>query len=227
MALVAPTQSTALPVAPSTSRPLDFDVEMDAMLVALPVFQAQENALAQANYDNALMALAAAQNAALSEGAASQSAAAAAASSGAPKWVSDLDYADGVAAYDPANGIIYRRVGAGRGTVAPSADPANWRAIGSLTLPMVEAAGTTHAASSNTQVLLTNPAITTVTFPASPTAPARIRVVIGNGRADNVINFNGLPHQDRTWSSDPTMEVDDKFGAPEFELMNNVWRLLK
>ncbi len=228
MAIVSPTPVTAIPVdVPNTADPVNFDPRADALVGALPTFQSEVSTLGAVTYGNALEAAAAATAASQSELAAAQSAAAAATSSGAPKWVSGQAYSDGYAVYDPSDGVIYRRVGAGSGTVNPSADPANWRAIGIRTLPKVNVDTATHTAQPNTQVVLRYAGAVTVTLPPTPAEADAVEIVVANGRDDNIVNFNGQPHQDRTWASDPTMNINARYATPKFQNINSTWRVFE
>ncbi len=228
MAIVAPTPVTAIPAdVPSTADPSNFDSRADALLGALPAFQSQVSALGSVTYTNATEAHAAATAASQSESAAAQSAAAAASSSGAPKWVSGQSYTDGFAVYDPANGVIYRRVGAGSGTVSPSNDPTNWRAIGIRTLPKVNVDTATHTATASTRVVLRYAGAVTVTMPPTPSEDDVVEIVVANGRDDNIVNFNGMPHQDRTWASDPTLKINTRYATPKFQNINAAWRIFE
>lgn len=222
MSITTPVASTALPIAPNTSRPLTLDAECDAFLAAMTVFQTQENALATVNHNNALSAQADALTAQIAAGNAASAAATAVAASGAAAWVSGATYSVGAAAYDPNNRLVYRRLIAGAGTTPPSADGTNWIGI-DYGLIVIEVLPTTHTATAGTHCILKNVAKTTVTLPASPVTGDQVWVTVDNGLTTNLINFNGKPHMDRTWLSDPSMTIDNQFETVKLRYANTKW----
>ena len=210
---------------PSTADPTNFDTRMDATLGALPALVSQENALATVNYTNAQCAQADALLAQTAAGTATGAAATAVAASGAAAWVSGTTYSIGAAVYSPVNRLIYRRLIAGAGTTDPSADGTNWIGI-DTSLSVIVVTGTTQAAAAGTHYVLTNGAPTTVMMPASPATGDQVWITVDNGLETNVINFNGQPHMNRTWASDPTMTIDNKFEPVKWRYVNNKWRMI-
>lgn len=108
----SPPSITAMPTAPSTSDPENFDSRADAWMAALATFTSQVRALGDNAYANAV--------------AIESALAVAAANAGAAKWVSGTTYAVSTPVWSPINGLIYRRVTAGAGTTDPYTDTANW-----------------------------------------------------------------------------------------------------
>lgn len=127
---------TPLPTPPSRSDPLNFSTRADAFLGALPTFQEELDAVAQATYDNAVeaadsatLSFSNAESASNNAAAASANAVLAAEYAGAAPWVSGTTYPLGRVVWSPANQRIYRRIVAGAGTTDPSADPTNWAVV--------------------------------------------------------------------------------------------------
>lgn len=89
------------------------------------------NALAEVTYANAQASESAALTAGSAAEAAEQAQAAAEAASSATKWVSGTTYAEGLVVWSPIDFASYRRKTTGGGTIDPSADSANWAALGS------------------------------------------------------------------------------------------------
>ncbi|SFM63480.1 hypothetical protein [Rugamonas rubra] len=116
----------ALPPAPSTDDPDNFDPAGDALLAALPTMVTQQN-LANAEVSAAAAATAAsAALATLRASDAASSAAAAASASAATKWDAVTIYADGAPVWSPTNRLPYRRIGAGSGGADPASNGAQW-----------------------------------------------------------------------------------------------------
>lgn len=69
---------------------------------------------------------------------------------------------------------------------------------------LVVVSGTTQTAASGSEYALTNADATTLTGPASASAGDRFAWSVCNGRTDNVINWNGLKHEN---ISDATMTI--------------------
>lgn len=224
MSITTPVPITAMDgiTPPSTDAPASFDSRGDATLGALPALQTQSNALATVNYNNALSAQSDALLAQTAAGNAAASAATAVAASGAPVWVSGTSYALNVAVYSPITGMTYRRRIAGAGTIDPSADGTNWLGI-DTSLRIIEVTGTTHTATAGTHCILKNVAATTVTLPPTPVTGDQVWVTVDNGMTTNLINFNGKPHMDRTWASDPTMTLDNRFETVKLRFTSAKW----
>lgn len=143
MAQTPPTPPDELPPTPSSSQPSTFEALMDALLAALPNFRSQLIALAINCYNNAVDAYNNAVSALNSANTATTQAAAAGVyaanaqtaannasiAANAPVWVSDTFYAVDYAVTSPDNGLSYRRKIAGAGSVMPSIDTTNWRAV--------------------------------------------------------------------------------------------------
>jgi hypothetical protein len=134
---------TALPTPPSRSDPANFAARADAFLGALPTFQVEANALEVAVDADAVAAAASASAATTQAGLAQTAANAAAATAGASPWVSGTTYAIGNVVWSPINSLSYRRITNGAGTTDPSADPTNWTQI----------AGTGDVSQTGTQTL--------------------------------------------------------------------------
>ena len=224
MSITAPTAITALSgiTPPSTADTINFDPRADALLGALPTLLAQENALATVNYNNAQSAQSDALLAQTAAGNAASAAATAVAASGAAAWVSGATYSVGAAAYDPNNRLVYRRLIAGAGTIPPSADGTNWIGV-DYGLIVIEVLTTTHTATAGTHCILKNVAATTVTMPPAPVTGDQVWVTVDNGLTTNVINFNGRPHMDRTWASDPTMTLNNRFETVKLRSTSTKW----
>lgn len=227
MSITAPTAITALSgiTPPSTADTINFDPRADALLGALPTLLAQENALATVNYNNALSAQSDALLAQTAAGTATAAAATAVAASGAPIWVSGTTYPVDFAAYDPMNGMTYRRRIAGGGTIPPSSDGTNWLGV-DASLRIIEVPGPTHTAAAGTHCILKNVAATTVTMPPSPVTGDQVWVTVDNGLETNSVNFNAKPHMDRTWASDPNMTLNHKFATAKLRYSNNKWIMI-
>lgn len=207
---------------PSTADPTNFDARMDATLGALPALQTESNALATVNYNNALSAQSDALLAQTAAGNAASAAATAIAASGATAWVSGATYSVGAAVYSPVNRLIYRCIVGTSGTTDPSADGTHWIGI-DFGLIVVEVTGTTHTAAAGTHCIIKNVAATTITLLASPVTGDQVWVTVDNGLTTNIINFNGRPHMDRTWASDPTMTLDNKFETVKLRSTSTKW----
>lgn len=140
-----PNPASALPTAPSRADPANFSTRADAFLGALDSFRSQMNSLADNAYANAVDIMEDADAAAASAAAAAAASAAINVTANVSAWVSGSTYALGAVTYSPLNFQNYRRMSQGSGTTDPSADPANWRAVGF---------GTAHLGSSPNQVPL-------------------------------------------------------------------------
>ena len=123
---------TALPAPPQRNDPATFADRGDALLGALPQFVTEANAL-EANVNaKESSAATSATNAATSAMEAATSAAIAVGSAGAVMWVSGTTYAFGDVRWSPVDGLVYRRMIAGAGTVDPGLDSENWVGLSSL-----------------------------------------------------------------------------------------------
>lgn len=121
---------TPLPTPPSRSTdPINFAIEADAFVAALPEFATDANA--QATYLDGLATAVDADAAAASADADTASAAADAALAAADVglWVSGTTYAIGNNVISPASFQTYRRKTNGAGTTDPSLDATNWALI--------------------------------------------------------------------------------------------------
>lgn len=116
---------SALPTPPSRQDPTNFNDRADAFLGALPLFQAEANALQTDVNAKQLAAASSATNAAASELAAANT-------SNATIWVSGTTYAIGTNRFSPSNFRTYRRKTAGAGTTDPSTDATNWQLLTGL-----------------------------------------------------------------------------------------------
>lgn len=237
MAVITPPSVTALPTPPSTASPSTFDALADAFLGALPTLQTETDALAANVAANATDAAASAVLANLEVGNAAAQAVAAAASAvssagsavtaaaaaGAPIWVSGTTYTIGDVRFSPATQRVYRRKTAGAGTTDPSADATNWQTVD--VAPLVQdVVGPAQAAVAFSHYLLKNVAATTVTMPASPSSGDIVWVTVCNGLTTNMVNFNGKDHQNVTWATDPTTQLDNPTGTWFFRFLDNKWR---
>lgn len=111
---------------PQSTDPVNFPARADAFLSALPGFATAANAQAQENNLAASNAVAAAAAAAASSANGKAAADQAMALAGAGRFVGTTNYLQGDLAWSPANGLIYRRLVAGRNGVDPSLDAVNW-----------------------------------------------------------------------------------------------------
>ena len=144
MSQTAPTAISALPEAPSTNDPANFDSEGDAFVASLATLRTETNSISTVNYNNAVDCYNNAVAAAASQVAAAASEAAAAASSGATIWVSGTTYAIGNVRFSPINFLSYRRTTNGAGTTDPSLDSTNWAIIGTSAYITFAAASSNH-----------------------------------------------------------------------------------
>lgn len=136
--IVVPTTIDPLPPPPQPSdTPAQFDARAFASLDAQVAMVEQVNESNAKTYQNAIATNERAVAANASAISAAGSASAAAASAGATKWQPGTAYADGAVVWSPVTYQTYRRMGAGSGTVDPSADTAAWapqdrEAVGAL-----------------------------------------------------------------------------------------------
>lgn len=122
----------ALPTPPQSTDPANFAPRADAFLGALPAWGAAANAqAAENNALNASVAAAAATAAAAAASARNASDLATAAAAAGP-WSAATTYTAGALAWSPINGLIYRRLSAGKSSADPSADKANWVDVSNL-----------------------------------------------------------------------------------------------
>ena len=173
MAVITPPALTPLPIPPSTAIPADFDTKADAFLGALPVYQTEENALANNVFLNATdaagsatSAATSASNAVASELSANLSATASAAYAGAAVWVSGT-FTAGQVRYSPTNQRIYRKVGSAGGTLDPANDGVNWALVSTNPIWITKLSNYTSV--SNESILANTTAGTfTITLPSTP-----------------------------------------------------------
>jgi len=123
-------------------------------------------------------------------------------------------------AFGQTNNAVFSRVG-----ISLSTSP-SWGSWEPLELYGVDVTGTTATAYNGQHLKLTNAAATTVTAPASPSVGDRFRVSVMNGLVTNVINWNGLKHENL---SDATMTLDSSgFTSLEFEYQSAAygWKMI-
>ena len=200
----------ALPTPPSTSDTVNFDPRADAFLGQLPDFATQANAAALATYENAVHAE---EQAVIAQNAA----AAAVGSASAPIWSAGT-FALGDVRSSPSNGRIYRCILAGSSISDPSLDATRWKlvVVTLASLPVFEVSTTTKSAEIGVHYLLTNASSSTMFAPAAPVPGSVWRLSIGNGRIDNVINWNGLKHE----GISDAATVLDSVSSWEFQYMS-------
>ena len=155
----------ALPAAPSTADPDNFDPLADAMIAALGPMVTQINASnLQANLD----AITASTSATIAQ--------AAAIASGAIAWVSGATYGPGDARYSLIDWQTYRRKTAGAGTTDPSSDTTNWARVAYRSTPTAMTLRTTSG---------------TTVAPAGVTGVKITAVGAGGAGAANAFQFGG------------------------------------
>lgn len=160
MSTTAPTPITALPTAPSTASPSNFDALADAFIAALATLRTETNAISTVNYNNAVDAFNNAASAAVN-------AALAVAAGAAPLWVSGTTYTVGQAVISPTNLRAFRRKVGGAGTTDPVSDTTNWQAVSIG--PVWITKTTTYTAIAGDAILAdTSGGTFTITLPASP-----------------------------------------------------------
>lgn len=84
-------------------------------------------------------------------------------------------------------------------------------------LTFAEVTGTSQAVAVNTDYHMTNAAVTTLTAPASASPGDTFGWAVCNGRADNVINWNGLKHEN---ISDSTLVLTGRHAAGQCTYVN-------
>ena len=189
--------------------------------------------LALANvYGNAVEAAASAVTAAAQVAlATAQAAAAATAAASASStanitaWGAATAYTAGQSVYSLVNFLSYRRRVAGTTATDPSLDPTNWALLLIAGLPVVIVSTTAVTCVANVHYVLTNASVTTATFPLAPVFGDTIVISVDNLRADNVINFNGQPHENRTWVLEPTMIINNRFATVSMRWVNAKWSM--
>ena len=182
--------------------------------------------LALANvYGNAVEAAASAITAATQAAAAIAAASSASSTSNITAWSAATAYTVGQSVYSPVNFLSYRRRVAGTTSTDPSLDPANWALLLIAGLPVVIVSTTAVTCVANVHYVLTNASVTTATFPLAPVFGDTIVISVDNLRADNVINFNGQPHENRTWALEPTMIINNRFATVSMRWVNAKWSM--
>lgn len=121
-----------LPPPPQSTDPANFDPRADAFLLALGPFAEAANQQAAENNQFNLSTIAAAAAASLSASSAKNASDLAVASAAAARWDATVSYAAGNLAWSPMNGLIYRRLVAGKTTADPSTDAVNWTEVMNL-----------------------------------------------------------------------------------------------
>ena len=127
--------------------------------------------------------------------------------------------------YSLVNFLSYRRRTAGTTATDPSLDPTNWALLLIAGLPVVIVPTTAVTCVANVHYVLTNASLTTATFPLAPVFGDTIVISVDNLRTDNVINFNGQPHQNRTWALEPTMIINNRFATVSMRWVNAKWSM--
>ena len=228
----APTTIDTLPTPPTTADPTNFDARQDATLLAQQAMVPQINVQNLLVYANAVEAAASATTAATQVAlATAQAVAAATAASSASStanitaWSAATAYTAGQSVYSPVNFLSYRRRVAGTTSTDPSLDPTNWALLLIAGLPVVIVSTTAVTCVANIHYVLTNAAVTTATFPLAPVFGDTIAISVDNLRTDNVINFNGQPHQNRTWALEPNMIINNKFATVSMRWVNAKWSM--
>ena len=182
--------------------------------------------LALANvYGNAVEAAASAITAATQAAAAIAAASSASSTSNITAWSAATAYTVGQSVYSPVNFLSYRRRVAGTTATDPSLDPTNWALLLIAGLPVVIVSTTAVTCVANVHYVLTNASVTTATFPLAPVFGDTIVISVDNLRADNVINFNGQPHENRTWALEPTMIINNRFATVSMRWVNAKWSM--
>ena len=132
--ITAPVPVAALPAMPDSSLPeATFDATYEAFNVAMSTaFRPQVNAVAANVFENSTVAFDSANTAVQAQTAAAASAAIAVGASNAIVWVSGTTYAFGDVRWSPVDGLVYRRMVAGAGSLDPSVDGINWVGLSTL-----------------------------------------------------------------------------------------------
>lgn len=210
MTAITLSQIAPLPQPPQSIDPQNFSTRADEFLAALPDFgqslnawgaalQAQSEqmlAALQLDFDAATQAAAAATQAASSAQLAAQQAAAAIA---APPWSAQVEYALGALAWSAEDGLIYRRLLAGRSALDPSVDAQHWLRLGGPEEPpahqgvlqTVEA--TVEATAGAHYVLCNTTDAQQVLLPPAPAVGDTVRITVANGLQTNSVDGNGNP----------------------------------
>ena len=213
---------TPLPTpVPQRSDSASFAARADAFLTALPTFQAQLDATAEAAYDNAVStqadatsAAASAVSALASKTAAEYAQQQAALFAGAAKWVAG-NYAEGVVAWSPTNGLTYRRKAPGGASATdPAADPAGWRlAVTAAPLYRPEAAAVANAEVNVEHGLRYAGAQNlNMPLPANLVVGDIIDARVENGLATNYLTLNGAKVNGEVQDGD-VLVLDDPYAA--------------
>lgn len=213
MAATAPITLTDAPAAPDRSDRSTFSARAIAQDLFVKNVNIPELRLLMANvygnavdaYNNTLAAGTSAGNAAASEAAAASSATLAAGNASAPVWVAK-NYTQGDRVSSTLNGRLFRRTTAGTTASAtdPSADTGNWAVISNGFAFFPPVAGAAVTAQAGWIYSLTG-ALCTATAPAAPLPGDTFQVAICNALTTNVMNWNGLKHENL---SDATMTMD-------------------
>lgn len=111
---------------PQSTDPQNFAPRADALLNALPGFVTAANNQAKENNQLNTSTVAAAAAAAASSSAAKNASDLAVASASAGRFDPTATYPLGALAWSPVDGLIYRRLAAGKAATDPSSDKANW-----------------------------------------------------------------------------------------------------
>ena len=225
MPVIAPTPAPSLTTPPTTTDPSSFDTRADAFVLSLQANTTGMNGLAANVFANATDAAATSAISATQAANAAASASQAAASANAVAWNAPTNYVVGANVFSPSNFLTYRRRVAGVSATDPALDAVNWALllIGAFPVQVVVAA--TVACVPNVHYVLTNAAATVATFPASPALGDTVVISVDNLRVDNTINFNGNPHENVTWASDPTMILNNRFLTIAMRWANNKWSI--
>lgn len=191
MPLVVPTPIDALPPAPSSNDPTDFDVEADAFVAAERLMVPQQNQANADTYANALEAQAQAAAAGAGAVAAQNSAANAAAIANYKGAWASLSGALAIPATVSHNGVTWILVASTGNVAAITPGVSNqWLPAQSLT-HVVHVTGTSHTGVAYEHVSFENAAQSTASFPPSPAEGTLYDFTNVNGRFDNVFTANG------------------------------------
>jgi len=157
--------------------------------------------------------------------AAASSAQTAAQSAALPGWVTGTNYATGQRAISLISGRAYLSLSAGVSTIDPLNDTSRWRLI-TANRPVVLVTTTTQTASAGSHYVMTNPALTSLTLPASPVTGDEVEITFANGRIDNLVLRNG---KGLLVNNDGSIVLEDLvFDSPNSTLTlayaENAWR---
>jgi len=107
-----------------------------------------------------------------------------------PGWVTGTNYATGQRAISLISGRAYLSLSTGVSTTDPINDTSRWRLI-TANRPVVLVTTTAQTASAGSHYVMTNPALTSLTLPASPVSGDEVEITFANGRVDNLVLRNG------------------------------------